>query len=233
MPWSDGLARALLHGPAELLPVSSSAHVALTGGAEGDDVELHAGTVAALLVGRRGEAAEVLRRLDARRVGMHALAGAIPAIAGAALERPRGRIAAGLLAGSALLLAADRRRGTRSRWDAGPVDGLWLGVAQAAALQPGVSRNAATLAVARLRGFAPAEANPLSREVGVPVTIGAVGLSAWRARRAPLSAGVAASFAATLLALPLLRLVDSGGPLWPWAAYRTGLALLLMRGSGA
>jgi undecaprenyl-diphosphatase len=125
-----------------------------------------------------------------------------------------------------LLLAAERRGGERTRWDAGLADGAWLGLAQAAALWPGVSRNGSTLAVARMRGFARAEANPLSREVGVPVTLGAVAL-----RGARFDTGFVTAFASALAALPALRTVDRGGPLWPWAAERIGLALLLLRES--
>ncbi len=222
----------LVQGPSELLPVSSSGHVAaaraLFGVEGGDEVALHAGSLAALVLGCRSEALEILRRLSWRRVGMHALAGAIPATVGYAVEltQPRRPVVPGLLAGAGLLVAADRAHGTRSRWDAGLADGAWLGAAQAAALWPGVSRNGATLAAARLRGFAPAEANPLSREVGVPVTLGAVVL-----RRGGVTPGTAAAFVGALAALPLLRVVDRGGPLWPWAAERAGLALLVLRES--
>ena len=234
MPPPDAVV-ALLHGAAELLPVSSSAHAALLGGGEADDAALHAGPLAALLLGRRGEAREVLRRLDRRRLAVHVLAGGIPSAAGLVLEgrRPDGprALAAGLLAGAALLACADGRNGTRSRWDAGAADGVWLGLAQAAALVPGVSRNGATLAVARWRGFAPQEANPLSREVGVPVTAGAIALRRLRTGRGSGAAVTAASFAGAAAALPLLKRVDRGGPLWPWAAYRAGLALALVRQS--
>jgi len=216
---------ALIHGPAELLPISSSAHASLVGDRE-SAVGLHLASAAGLLVGRWREVAAVLRRLDFRRVAMHLLAGAVPSAAGLLLRRrtPPSPVA-GLLVGSAGLLLADRQAGDRSRWDAGPADGFWLGVAQACALVPGVSRNAATLVVARLRGFGPEEANRLSREVGLPVTLGAVALEG---RVAPAPSAVA--FLATLGALPLLRLVDRG-PLWPWAAYRCVLALVLMRRS--
>jgi undecaprenyl-diphosphatase len=226
------LALGLLHGAADALPVSSSGHVAaaeaLLGADAGDPVGLHAGSLAALVATHAGEAVAILRRLSWRRVGMHLAAGAIPAAAGYAMERRTARlpVAPGMLAGAALLVLGDRRRGERSRWDAVPADGLWLGLAQAAALWPGVSRNGATLAAARLRGFAPAEANPLSREVGAPVTLGAVLL-----RRAPLDAGTAASALGFAAALPLVRAVDRGAPLWPWAAERAAVALLLLRSS--
>ena len=225
-------ATGLLHGAADALPVSSSGHLAaaeaLLGWGGEDPVGLHAGSLAAIVVAFHDEAIEVLRRLSVRRVGLHLAAGGIPALAGYALERRAARLplVPGLLAGAAVLAAGGRCHGTRTRWDAGPVDGIALGLAQAAALWPGVSRNGATLAVARARGFSPAEANPLSREVGAPVTLGAVLL-----RRAPLGAATAASFAGVLAALPLVRVVDRGAALWPWAAERALLALALLRQS--
>jgi undecaprenyl-diphosphatase len=191
-------------------------------------VALHAGSLAALVIGCRGEALTVLQRLSLRRVGMHLAAGGIPAVIGFALERrPIHRpVIPGLVFGAALLVSAARTEGGRSRWDAGLVDGCWLGVAQAAALWPGVSRNGSSLAVARLRGFAAAEANPLSREVGVPVTLGAVAL-----RRGGVNLGTVTSFASALATFPAMRWVDRGAPLWPFAAERLGLALLLLRES--
>jgi undecaprenyl-diphosphatase len=223
----------LIQGPAELLPVSSSGHVEaarLLWGLEGDEVALHAGSLAALVLACRHEALTVLQRLTLRRVGMHLAAGGIPAIVGFALERrqPRRPVVPGLVFGAALLASAAGTEGGRSRWDAGLVDGVWLGVAQAAALWPGVSRNGATLAVARWRGFAADEANPLSREVGVPVTLGAVAL-----RRGGVNAGTVTAFCSALAAVPAMRWVDRGGPLWPFAAERAGLALLLLRHSRA
>ena len=227
------LVAALLHGPVELLPVSSSAHLALIGA---DDAALHAGPVLAMLLGRRAEVREALAHLTPARVTMHALAGVIPSAGGVLVHgrRPTSprALAAGLLAGSALLLIADRRRGTRSRWDAGVADGAWLGVAQAAALWPGVSRNGASLAAARLRGFAPAEANRLSREVGVPLTAGAVALEAFLDREPPAVAPTVAGFAATYAALGLLDVVDRS-PLWPWALYRAALAAALTAWRGS
>jgi undecaprenyl-diphosphatase len=229
-PRSEALL-GLIQGPAELLPVSSSGHVEaarLVWGLEGDEVALHTGSLAALVLGCRHEAWGILRRLSARRVGMHLLAGGIPAAIGYAVEKraPRRPVVPGLVFGAALLAAAGGVEGDRSRWDAGPADGVWLGFAQAAALWPGVSRNGATLAVARMRGFSPTEANPLSREVGVPVTLGAVLL-----RRGGVNVGTAAAFLSALATFPAMRWVDRGGRLWPFAAERVGLALLLLRQS--
>src|SRR3954454_25257840 len=93
-------------------------------------------------------------------------------------ERLGGRasLAGGLLAGSAALVLADRRPGARLEEDAGPRDGGLLGLAQACALVPGVSRAGATLAAARALGFPRPDAVRVSRGIGVPVIVGAAGL---------------------------------------------------------
>jgi undecaprenyl-diphosphatase len=241
-----------VQGPAELLPVSSSAHLALVPWFAGWDFEgldaearksfdvaLHAGTAAALLIGQRRVIAAELRAFDGRRAAVVALSFVPPAIAGYRLERqiegrlggPRS-IAAGLLAGAAGMVAADARPQERGPGEAGPADGLALGVAQAAALVPGVSRNGATLTAARFRRFTREHANLLSRTVALPVIIGATALKGIRLRRRGVSSelrraiatGVATSFASTLASQRLISLVERDRALWPYAAYRLGLA---------
>lgn len=166
-----------------------------------------------------------------------------PAVAGLAFERPierrlggPGSIAAGLCAGAVAMALADRRPQRRGPGDAGPLDGLALGVAQAAALVPGVSRNGATLAAARARLFTRRQANLLSRTVALPVIVGATALKGARLRRrrlpggfaAALGAGVAVSFASTLACQRLITLVERDRALWPYAAYRLGLAAVIV-----
>jgi undecaprenyl-diphosphatase len=139
-----------------------------------------------------------------------------------------------------LFRSQGRRSGTaahRDRSDAGAVDGLALGLAQACALWPGVSRNGATLVAARLRGFDRDDANVLSRHVALPVIAGATALKGYRlARRglprrmaAAFAAGTAASFASTLASARIVRTVDRGHSLLPYAAYRVALAALVVR----
>ena len=108
-------------------------------------------------------------------------------IVGFALERPierflgkPGTIAVGLIAGGAALALADREPQERGIRRGGPLDGLWLGVAQACALFPGVSRNGATLTAARLRRFSRVDAERLSRHVALPVIGGATALKCLR-----------------------------------------------------
>jgi undecaprenyl-diphosphatase len=140
-------------------------------------------------------------------------------------------LAAGLLAGGLALVVADRAPVTRGAADGGVRDGAWLGLAQAAALAPGVSRSGATLAAARLLGFSRADASRLSWEVALPVLLGASGLKAWRMRGSRrsgiVSVGAAAAFASTLATAGAIG-IERRAPLWPWAAWRAGLAAAIL-----
>lgn len=256
IPDRRALALGLVQGPAELLPVSSSAHLVLVpwlAGWRWDEIDpelrksfevaLHAGAAAALLIAQRRTIGEELRQFDRRRAALLGLSFLPAAVVGYALERPIERrlggprsTAFGLLAGAAAMLVADRRPQARGRGEAGPADGLALGVAQAAALAPGVSRNGITLAAARWRHFSRPQANLLSRTIALPIIVGATGLKAARLRRrgipAPLrrslALGVGASFASTLASQRLIGLVERDRALWPYAAYRAALATVVL-----
>jgi undecaprenyl-diphosphatase len=254
---SRALALGALHGPAELLPISSSGHVALIPWLAGWDrdaadpelrkafeVALHAGTAAALLITLHAEVQDAVHGMSLRRAAHIALSFAPPALAGYTLERPIERrlgtpatIAAGLVCGSVVMAWADRSPQLRSSRDAGWRDALWLGVAQACALVPGVSRNGATLAAARRRGFTRADANRLSRHAALPVIAGATLLKGVRlARRGlppgtarPFAAGAGASFVSTLGSTWLIRQVERDRSLLPYALYRLVLAGVVVR----
>jgi len=256
IPAGRAIALGLVQGPAELLPVSSSAHIVLIPWLAGWDwetidpelrksfeVALHTGAAAALLIGQRRLIAEELRAFDLRGAIVLALSFLPAAIVGYGFERPIERhlggpraTAYGLLAGAAAMLAADARPQLRGRGEAGAMDGLVLGVAQAAALAPGVSRNGITLAAARWRRFSRDQANLLSRTIALPIIVGATGLKGARlARRGSppelrrsLALGVAASFASTLASQRLIKLVERDRALWPYAAYRAGLAAAVL-----
>jgi undecaprenyl-diphosphatase len=250
-PEREALALGLLHGPVELVPVSSSGHVAavpwLLGweiagwdGARRKELEvaLHAGSAVALLIVLRP------RRL---RADLLAAATLPPALTGLALERrieqrlgTPATLAGGLIAGAVALVLADRSAGSRDDGDAGAVDGLALGIGQVAALMPGVSRSGATLAAARTRGFERAAASRLSWEVALPIVAGATALKGWRVaaaaspaaaapadRMPPLALGAAAAFASTLATARAIG-IERRRPLWPWAAWRAALACAIL-----
>jgi undecaprenyl-diphosphatase len=251
LPLRHALTLGLLQGPTELLPVSSSAHTTLlpwfAGWPYGKldprlrksfEVALHAGTAAALLA----------YPPDARfggRASLLAPALIPPALVGYTLggqiERRLGTpttIAVGLLAGSVAMTAGGRRTGdTRPVESAGIHDGLALGLAQALALIPGVSRSGATLAAGRTRGFSREDADLLSWRVGLPVIAGAAALQGSRLAREgvpremalPLAAGSASAFVSTLAAARLLSRKRRAALLASCVVYRTGLALLVVR----
>lgn len=257
IPPSRAVALGALQGPTELLPVSSSAHLTLLPWlAEWDwddfdpelrksfEVALHVGAALALVIGQRRVIAGELKDFDSRKAQVLALSFLPGAAIGFAMERQIERhlggplpTALGLIAGAVAMAIADRRPQSRVRDRADATDGLALGLAQAAALAPGVSRNGATLTAARWRGFTRQHANMLSRTVALPVIVAAAALKGFRLHRRGLpaeqrpafAAGTTASFASTLASQELIRLVerDNAG-LWPYAAYRIALATLVL-----
>ena len=252
LPLREALALGALHGPAELLPISSSGHVALVPWLldwrycaldaelrKAFEVALHAGTAAALLIGLRSEVGETARGLDRRRLTLLVLsfapAGALAFLFERPIERRLGTpatTAAGLVAGALAMAAADRAPQQRTRESAGWRDGLALGAGQACALVPGVSRNGATLAAARWRRFTREDANVLSRHAALPLILAATGLKGVRLWRRGLrrdvhvafALGTTASFASTLASMWLIKQVERDRSLAPYAAYRLGLA---------
>ena len=199
------------------------------------EVALHAGSAAALAI--------AVRRWPTSPRAT-ALSLAPPALAGLAFERPIERrlgsprwvgltqVAAGLA-----LIGADRRPAARRVEDARPLDHLLIGLAQAGALVPGVSRTGAGITLARLRRFERGAAARLSREAALPVIAAAAALKGLRmARRGlppglarPFAGGAAAAFVSTLGAVRLLARRDDHLPSYtPFAAYRIGLAVLVL-----
>lgn len=227
---------------------------------KGFEVALHGGTAAALVLLTGRELVADGRRIWHSRPAVLALALAPPALAGLtlgpAIERDLGgplAIALALAAGSAGMLAAEvrgRDRGGRDGDtspggghdqdrrldDAGAGDGLALGLAQAVALIPGISRSGATISAARWRGFARADAHRLSWAVALPVIAGAGLLQGLRLRRrgvpaglgGAMAAGAGAAFCSTLAAGGLLGGRTRECPPAPFALYRGLLAGLVV-----
>jgi undecaprenyl-diphosphatase len=223
--------------------VSSSGHLALVPRLLGWDyaelppdarktfeVALHAGSAPALALALRGELF--------RSPHLQALTFVPPALVGLALERPIERrlggvrsVALAQIAGGLALLLADLRPELRAEPTA--LDHLCVGVAQAAALVPGVSRSGAALTAARLRGLARPAAAALALRAALPLTVGAGLLKGTRAvqngvpreLRAPAAAGAAAALVSALAALPLARATHWRGV----AGYRVALGACALR----
>ncbi|HXC45884.1 MAG TPA: undecaprenyl-diphosphate phosphatase [Solirubrobacteraceae bacterium] len=274
LPLRHALLLGLLHGPTELLPVSSSAHTVLLPWLAGwpydrldprlrksFEVALHAGTAAALLLRPPHERQGVGPGFLVAALAPPALAGYT---LGAQIEQSLGtpeKIAAALLAGSAAMGSAEvykrwrppcARAGHRhfesntapTKIDATrptASDGLALGLAQALALIPGVSRNGATLAAARARGFSRQDADRLSWTVGLPVIAGATLLQGKRLARQraraeqppaallPLAIGGAGAFLSTLASSKALDRRRRAQLLPACIVYRGALAAHVIR----
>lgn len=190
------------------------------------EVALHAGSAPALLLALRGEPVGDLRLL-ALTLGPPALAGLL--LEHVVEERLGGArsVALAQVIGGATLLAADRTAERRSTPTA--ADHLAVGVAQALALVPGLSRSGAALTAARWRGLSREAGALLALRAALPVTVAAGFLKGARIARegiaaelrAPLAAGASAALASALAALPLARRTHWAG----LAAYRIALGL--------
>lgn len=240
----------LVQGLTEFLPVSSSGHLALGQAllrleSPGLALEaaVHLGTLGAVLLyfGRDllALAGGLATDRAARRYALLLALGTLPvALVGLLLgEVLEGAFASpsavgGALLGTSLLLglgawAARRaRRETVTVGDAGAV-----GLAQALALLPGISRSGATVAAGLLRGLSPASAARFSFLLSIPAIGGASALALVRAVREPgLSPGGLAlaggcAFGSGLLAIHVFLSLLRRGKLWPFALYCTALGL--------
>lgn len=259
LPLRHALALGAIQGPAELLPISSSGHLALVPRlldwpyADLDselrksfEVALHAGTALALLIGLRHEVSQYARDFSGRNLLTLTLSFMPAAVIASRYERVIEQrlgepvpVALALLGGSAAMALADGSPQERERHETRPLDAIVIGLAQACALAPGVSRNGATLAAARWRRFKRRDANVISRQIALPVIVGASILKGARLatrRDIPegvgrgMLAGAAAAFASTLLSMRLIDVLERGRSLRPYAAYRAGLAITVLLG---
>jgi undecaprenyl-diphosphatase len=209
----------------------------------------------AFLPGRRWSDPE--RVANRRLIGWAALA-TVPAVAlgllvkgpvEAAFSNPTGVFAdllvtAGLLLGGEWLLRRriGRGAGTRPLEQIQAPDALGIGLFQAWALFPGVSRSGATISAAIGRGFDRTSAARFSFLLSIPAMVGAGlvaaldlrGLSGWTDLLPALAVGFAAAALVGYLAIRGLLAFLSRRPLHVFAAYcaLVGLGGLLMIAAG-
>ncbi len=251
----------MVQGLTEFLPVSSDGHLVLAGillqipldggDALGFDVLLHGGSLLALLLLYRRTWTALLTGAvsgtnGARRMlGMLAV-GTLPGvIAGLwfqdAIGEMRSLTAAGLgfvVTGVVLIAGEAIGRGRAQQEERVTVPrALSIGIAQAAAILPGVSRSGSTISVGRALGMDRKAALDFSFLLAAPIIAGAVAktlLDAWTGAVlfppvAPSVAGFLASFAVSVLAIHLLRLLvaQRSLALFSWYLLPLGTALLV------
>lgn len=222
MNFAEAVILGIIQGLTEFLPVSSSAHLSLAQhfmGRSGPGVmfvttALHLGSLAAILVYYRRD---VMKLFTERR---HELwwvaAGSIPAaVAGlllkkqfeAAFESPR-LMCALLVVTGGVLAAADRARERVELAQAGLGRILLIGLAQALAILPGLSRSGMTISAGFLSGIRRDDAVRFAFFLGLPVLAGATAVKMKDAltERIPVSwdllgLSIAITFVLSLLAI--------------------------------
>jgi undecaprenyl-diphosphatase len=209
----------LVQGLTEFLPVSSTAHLLLLGEALGLDPErfglsftvaLHIGTALAVLLYFARTWIGLVQDVFALRLRLPLLivVGTIPAVlAGLAFQsaiegslRDPAYVAAFLIIGSLIFVAAERFTiARRPLASIGFVDAIVMGVAQAIALLPGISRSGITISGGLIQGVRRPDATLFSFLLATPVIFGAVAKTF-----------LDASKAAELLATPDVLVVGFG-----------------------
>lgn len=239
----------LLQGLTEFLPISSSGHLVLIPalfGREGPDLAtsaiLHLGTLAAVLAYFRGDLLQ-MAKFDAsgkKLMGL-LLLGTIPAAAiGLTLgdqiesltENPRW-VAAALIATGVLLISTRFLTvGNREVSVTEVSDATLIGMAQALALIPGVSRSGITISAALARSYNPVQAARFSFLLGVPAIAGAGVLSLPDmfdgGFRTELLVGVVVAAVSGYAAIALLLRLMARIGLSPFGIYCIGIGLVAL-----
>jgi undecaprenyl-diphosphatase len=246
----------LVQGLTEFLPVSSTGHLILVSDLFGldperfglsFDVALHMGTALAVLLYFARTWIELLVGLFRGQWRMPALIllGTAPAaFAGAlfqsAIERDmRGPlvIAAGLIIGSIVFVAAEAiARQRRLITEIGVADALVIGIAQAIALIPGISRSGITISAGLARELRREDATRFAFLLATPVILGAGAKTLLDARKAAelfaqpdvLAVGFVVSFVAGLAAVAFMVRFLRGHSLNWFVAYRLALAAVIV-----
>jgi len=190
--WWDGLVLGLVQGLTEFLPVSSSGHLVVAEAVLGlrtpgvvVEVALHVATVAAVVVAYAGRLRELLVGLARgaggawRFVGLLALASLPAGIVGvlfrdffeAAFDSVALVGVNFLITGTVLWVAGRHRSGTRP--EPGAAGAFGIGVAQAIAILPGISRSGTTVAAGIWAGVDPVRAAEFSFLMSLPAIAGA------------------------------------------------------------
>ncbi len=193
LSWWQGLILGLVQGLTEFLPVSSSGHLVLAERLVGFEsqgvlfeVAVHVATLLSVVIAYRARIWELVRGLFRRSTaawgyaGLLAVATVPAAVAGTVFREQFERaFDSGVAVGwnflaTAAILWSTRFAMTRARSSGVTVPrALLIGMAQAVAILPAISRSGTTIAVALWAGIAPAVAAEFSFLMSIVVIAGA------------------------------------------------------------
>jgi undecaprenyl-diphosphatase len=252
----------VVQGVTEFLPVSSTAHLLIAGRMLGFDdpvftVMIQLGSIGAVVWLYRRKLLEVVRGLptdpSAQRFAVMLFVALLPAlVAGALLGGFVTRVlyrtllvnAVTFVVGGIVILVVERshRRPTVHHVDDTPVSKAFgIGVCQAIAIVPGVSRSGATIIGGLALGLDRAVATEFSFFLAIPTLIAAFANSLWKVRHELTTAQstnivigfVMAFISSALVIKPFLNYVRrSGFQAFAWYRIVAGLALAVAIASG-
>jgi undecaprenyl-diphosphatase len=248
----------IVQGVTEFLPVSSTAHLLIAGRLLGFHdpqgvftVMIQLGSIVAVVWLYRQKILDVLLGLpyrpEARRFALMLFVALLPAlVAGAALSGFVTRVLYNTLAvsgvtfvvGGLIILAVERstRVPVVHEVDETPIGRAFgIGVCQAVAIVPGVSRSGATIVGGLLLGLDRAVATEFSFFLAMPTLTAAFANSLWRVRHditasqtTEIAVGFVMAFVSSALVVkPFLRYVSNRG-FAPFAWYRIVAGLILL-----
>lgn len=258
----EALVLGIVQGLTEWLPVSSSGHLVIAQemlGLRADenllfDLVVHLGTVLAVCVYFRKEIAAILKALATprskrgvreealRTLGLLVLLAMVPAsVVGVVLTDyiddvfTLPMVGAALLANAALLFTAERagRKGTKKA--AGTLDAVVIGIFQAVAILPGVSRSGSTISGGMFRGLEREAAATFAFLASVPLLLGAAAYGFTTLDTVDFDAvkmlvGAGAAFLVGMISIDYLLKAVKTSRLWMFSVYCAvlGAAVLLL-----
>ncbi|UCD64993.1 MAG: undecaprenyl-diphosphate phosphatase [Candidatus Zixiibacteriota bacterium] len=226
MSFYDALILGILQGLTEFLPVSSSGHLVLAQAilkvkesGVSFEVLVHLGSLLAVIIYFRLRILTLIKSLfnrgmvRERRIVICLVVGTLPAVVAALLFRgffesafSNPVMTSVMLFVTGLILVSTAFVGKSTR-DIALLSAVAMGVGQALAIMPGISRSGTTIAAGMLAGVKPSEAAEFSFLLAIPAILGAVIFKAdtlleiSRALIAPYAVGALVALASSLFAV--------------------------------
>lgn len=250
MTISEAILLGLIQGITEFIPVSSSGHLLISAKLLGldphstfsFDVTVHLGTLFALLVHFWRDLKSMLSMQKKALAKLIAI-GTLPAVvigflAQNVVENHTRSIWVVIVTMSfvgVLMVLADTLPVRKKLSQLRIPEALWIGLAQAVALIPGVSRSGSTILAGRVVGLGYQGATRFAFLLAIPITAGAVlkvlvsesGIAFWQNNTYVAITGTLTAFVGGWLAISfMLHLISRIGLKW-FGIYRVSLAILL------
>ncbi len=247
----EGIFLGIIQGVTEFIPVSSSGHLAIGhmiwGQSSGDserafDVAVHAATLFAMVLYFRDDIVQLVQKRP-KLIGLLML-GCVPAcLVGLVFKKNMENLATnawvvgGAFMINGIFLLASRFFGieTKRLEDLRPSDSLLVGLAQAVAIAPGISRSGMTITSSLICGLRRGEAFVFSFMLGMPVIAAATVYKLSSIKDLAVSdswggliGGFIAAFFSGLVAVWILARLVRRRNLVPFGIYTLGLGLVVI-----